>query len=128
MSVESALARLEKKAAARVAALALEYHADLRETLSQPGRGREYGNHRASAPGDPPAVQTGTLRNAVHARMVDPLTWEIGVAGGVKHPTSGEAVGKIALYLEFGTRTLAPRPFVRPTLDAFRARKKAKAR
>ena len=128
MSVESALARLEKKAAQRVAALALEYHADLRETLSQPGRGVTRNGHTASAPGDPPAVQTGTLRNSVQAVQVDPLTWEVGVAGKTKHPTSGEAVGKIALYLEFGTRTLAPRPFVRPTLDAFRARKKAKAR
>ena len=128
MTVESALARLEKKAAARVAALALEYHADLRETLSQPGRGRQYGAHRASAPGDPPAVNRGVLRNAVQAVQLDPLTWAVGVVGNIKHPDSGSPMSVIAPALEFGTRRVAARPFVRPTLDAFRARKKAKAR
>ncbi|WP_152544769.1 hypothetical protein [Deinococcus phoenicis] len=126
MSVESALARIEKKASQRVAALALEYHGDLRETLSAPGQGRQYGKHRASAPGDPPAVQSGTLRNSIQAVQLDPLTWAVGVAGKIKHPASGEEVGKIATYLEFGSRRVAARPFVRPTLDAFKKRHKGR--
>lgn len=127
MSVEAILARLEKKAAQRVAALALEYHADLRETLSQPGAGRQYGSHTASAPGDPPAVNRGVLRNAVQAVQLDPLTWAVGVVGNIKHPDSGSPMSVIAPSLEFGTRRgLAPRPFVRPTLDAFKLKKRGR--
>lgn len=124
MSVESALARLEKKAAARVAALALEYHADLRETLSQPGRGVTRNGHTASAPGDPPAVNRGVLRNAVQAVQLDPLTWAVGVVGNIKHPDSGSPMSVIAPALEFGTRRVAARPWVRPTLDAFKAKRR----
>lgn len=122
MSVESALARLEKKAAQRVAALALELHAEIRENLSQKGSGRTYGSHQASAPGEPPAPDLGVLRNSVQAVMVHPLLWTVGVAGEIVHPESGSKMKVIAPALEFGSRRLAPRPFIRPALDALKAR------
>lgn len=78
--------------------------------LSQPGQGRSYGKHRASAPGDPPAVDTGRLRNATAA---DTQLREEG----------GDIVGRIvantdyAAALETGTERMAARPYLRPLRD-----------
>ena len=87
-------------------------------TLSRPGKGRIYENyiyedeagnmkfgrkrnvpHRASAPGDPPAVDTGRLRQSVR--------YEIAPAVGL--------VGTDLDYgkkLQFGTRKVAARPWL----------------
>jgi hypothetical protein len=80
--------------------------------LSQPGTGRTYkkGRHKhvASAPGEPPAVDTGALRNSIDMETV----------GGVLRVGSGL---KKAPGLEFGTvgdgGHIAPRPFMRPALE-----------
>lgn len=68
--------------------------------------------HRASRPGDPPAPDTGALKNSAFVQQVDG-GYLVGVAGAYARP------------LEFGgltgrTRTivLAPRPFMRPALAA----------
>lgn len=122
MSVESALARLEKKAAREVARHALGLQAEWREVLSQKGSGRVYGGHQASAPGEAPAVDTGALRNAVQVAQMDPLTYVVGIAGKVKHPTSGTELGIIAITLERGGRKLAPRPHARVALDNYKAK------
>lgn len=64
--------------------------------------------HQASAPGEPPASDTGHLLASVGHRMgVD----EDGVYGEV-----GSDQNK-AEYLELGTRYMEPRPFLRPALD-----------
>ena len=59
------------------------------------------GRYRASAPGEPPAVRTGTLRRSWRA---------------VTHGTNGinpaiETNVPYAGYLEHGTSRMAPRPF-----------------
>ena len=75
------------------------------DVLSRPGGGRMYGRHRASAPGDPPAVDTGNLRN--HTQADTQLRYE-----------GGKIVGRIvantayASALEHGTERIAPRPFM----------------
>ncbi len=74
------------------------------------------GLHRASAPGDPPAPDTGTLRRSAFVERT-----ERGVRVGVAMP--------YAAPLEFGTTragtgrnvTIAPRPFMRPALAKTRA-------
>lgn len=102
------------EAVLRFAGLALVRETVL--TLSRPGTGREYPRggrvHRASAPGEPPAVDTGELRASIGAEQV----------GGVLRVGSGlpKAAG-----LEFGTTTpsggtVAPRPFMRPAFEAVR--------
>lgn len=58
--------------------------------------------HQASLPGNPPAVDDGTLRAAVAARPLGQLEWEV---------TVGAAHG---VYQEFGTSRIAPRPFLYP--------------
>ena len=54
--------------------------------------------HQASAPGEAPATDTGRLANSVLTEDIGPLTIEVGT--DVEYGP----------YLEFGTRTIAPRP------------------
>ena len=87
-------------------------------TLSRPGKGRVYENyiyedeagnmkfgrrrnipHRASAPGDPPAVDTGRLRQSVRYEVEG----NIGLVG------TDLDYGK---KLQFGTRKVAARPWL----------------
>lgn len=103
--------RVEGQAKASILAAAMVYEGQLKVELSQPGTGRTYIRrgvvHQASAPGEPPAVDTGRLRGSVH-------TSATGNEGAVR-------VGVIAPYaaaLEFGApeRSLLPRPYLRPAL------------
>lgn len=79
------------------------------QRLSEPGRGRLYkrGNitHRASAPGQGPAVDTGRLRQSIAVVKVGDQHYRIGT--NVRY----------APLLEFGTRHIAPRPFMRPAAE-----------
>jgi HK97 gp10 family phage protein len=78
----------------------------MRET---PRTGREYRRgkvtHIASSPGNPPAIDTGRLRQG--------LRTEYNQAD-----LSGTAIAstEYAASLEFGTEKMAPRPFMRPAL------------
>jgi hypothetical protein len=106
----------------------------LRVTLSTPGQGRVYDQrfftnrrgrviaygkrvpHRASAPGDPPARDTGVLAASVSAHVTRrPDGAELSVGSSLDY----------AVYTEFGSRfsirrlaTVAPRPWMRPTIAA----------
>lgn len=73
--------------------------------LSQPGEGRVYGKHRASAPGQPPAPDTGELRNKTNA---DPDLRQDG-AGLVGRIVANS---RKASALENGTERMAARPFL----------------
>lgn len=55
-----------------------------------------------SAPGEPPGVDTGALRSSIHVEMVSKYKRQI-VAGT-----------DYAAHLEFGTSTMAARPFFAP--------------
>jgi len=64
-------------------------------------------DHRASAPGQPPAVDTGRLWSSIGVDVRnDGLAADIG-------PTV--FYGK---YLELGTKKMAPRPFMEPAMEA----------
>lgn len=66
--------------------------------------------HRASAAGEPPAVETGRLQASVHTEVdLDGLGAEVGTALDY------------GAFLEFGTRKIAARPWLFP---AFERRKK----
>jgi phage gpG-like protein len=75
----------------------------VKDELSQPGKGRVYGLHRASAPGDPPAPDTGRLRNSVSS--------DVEAVGNVVTGTVSTNA-EYAAHLEFGTERIAPRPFM----------------
>ena len=98
--------------------------------LSQHGSGRIYRKshprriHQASAPGEPPAPDLALLRAAMsHAVGHDEegIYAEWGVAVGLEGSAEregGTTIGNIGLYLELGTRHIAPRPFLRPSIPA----------
>lgn len=115
---------------------ALNVETRQKQLLSEPGTGRIYDTrfyrdaqgrlrrggprtpHQASAPGQPPAVDTGLLRASIGHRIDrdgEGMYADIGSGGNPAIP--GVAY---ALYLEDGTSTLEPRPWLRPSLDAAR--------
>ena len=105
----------------------IEADALLVDKLSQPGQGAVYDRyfftdangtvrpgkkrkkaHRASAPGDPPAVDTGNLRRN---RATEVISVGGGVSIGILSVNS-----EYAEALEFGTEKMAPRPFLGPII------------
>lgn len=88
--------------------------AQVKVILSQPGEGRAYGRHRASAPGQPPAPDTGELRNKTNA---DPQLRRDGddLVGRIV------ANSKKAAALENGTERMAARPFLSRLLKDHKA-------
>jgi HK97 gp10 family phage protein len=77
------------------------------------GRVYKRGNvtHRASAPGEAPASDTGRLVNSF-------VTGLNRVAGGLSSfIIAGGGTVKYARILEFGTTKMAPRPFMFPALE-----------
>jgi HK97 gp10 family phage protein len=83
--------------------------------LSQPGSGETYTrgsvSHTASAPGQPPAVDTGRLRSSI--------TFVPGADARGPYVDVGTNV-EYAPYLEFGTRKMASRPFFRTAVEKYR--------
>lgn len=83
---------------------------ELKKEYSKPGSGRTYTrrgvSHQASAPGEPPAPDTGQLRARIHHVVGRDAVGEF-VEVGVNDPR--------AAMLEFGTRHIAPRPAFRTT-------------
>jgi hypothetical protein len=89
---------------------------------SRPKSGRVYkrgsGTHQASAPGEPPANDTGALAKSISARSVGREGAEV------------VADGELAHTMEFGTAggKVAPRPFMVPAAVASRDAVKAAVR
>ena len=84
-----------------------------RSITSEPKHGRLYIRpgrkpHRASAPGEPPASDTGTLVNSIQVRHVRDLESWVIVGAEYAHE------------LEFGRARVAARPFVRPAARKIR--------
>ena len=95
--------RLQDRLDALVKAVALNVRTDIQRSIqSGPKSGRVYrrGNvfHRASAPGQAPASDTGGLSSSIYIDNDGPMTATIGSRLAY------------ASYLEFGTRKIAPRP------------------
>lgn len=66
--------------------------------------------HQASAPGQSPANDSGKLAASIEAD-VDPKEFNLNLSAGAA-----------AKELEYGTHKMAPRPFLVPTILAFRRR------
>ncbi|MDD5712003.1 MAG: hypothetical protein PHY31_04500 [Smithellaceae bacterium] len=65
-----------------------------------------------SMPGQPPYVQTGTLRRSIRSVKPMPLTRYVG---STLKPVNG-AEHSYAFYLEMGTSKMHARPYLRPAL------------
>ena len=96
-----------------VEATALEALTDVRKAIQGPPKtGREYPRgvngdkvHRASAPGQAPATDTGALVSSTYIRRVDSFIQAIG------------SRLDYAFYLEFGTLRMEPRPSWMPAAE-----------
>ena len=85
---------------------------DAKVSVSKKGRGRSYPRksgppHTASAPGDPPATDTGELKNNI---TMDVIRRGKTVVGQI---ISGANYSE---HLEFGTVNMEARPFLAPAL------------
>jgi len=136
--------KLLDKAQKRLVAVGFALERDIKESMTT-GTGRisiksSKGNkstiHIASAPGQPPAVDTGRLRASISTNWSD-SGMSRGRVGG--QADSGEGVGspekmdgkfmvvigtnvKYAPWLCWGTRRMGARPFVRPAWDRMKSR------
>ena len=106
----------------------IQLQTELRITLSKKGSGAGYfggskgkGYFRTrSAPGEPPAVDTGTLRNSVQSKPQ-----YIAGTGMTSIVLTGLVAGvnkdaRIPRWLEYGTSRMKARPFIAPSLKAIR--------
>ncbi len=97
---------VQDQVTAAIEATALETITTVRKAIQGPPKtGREYRRgkkgkivHRASAPGEAPATDTGALVSSTYFTKVDPFTAAIGSRLAY------------AFHLEFGTRRMAKRP------------------
>lgn len=128
---------VEAKMPARMTAIATTYANMVKKMMrDSPATGRTYQRggktHRASAPGEPPAPDSGRLLRSVNWRVRhNGLVWyaevfstlkyalylEFGAARGIRH-TSGPNVGR----LKSVQWVLFPRPAWGPALDQIRPR------
>ena len=67
--------------------------------------------HHPSLPGNPPAPDTGNLRNSIRYEIHAESRSPYGVVGTTQNdPPYGQ-------YLEYGTSKVAPRPWLRPVME-----------
>ena len=74
--------------------------------------------HQASAPGEPPASDTGFLVSNITKTAVEKSGTELSISIESKAPYSK--------FLEFGTRKMSARPFLQPALEKNRNKIKSK--
>jgi hypothetical protein len=109
--VAAHVAKLEAATKRAIRDLTLATEREVKLELSKPGSGRVYrsrigGVHRASAPGQPPAVDTGSYRRSWQSRFEDGGL--VGIAG------TGDERGD---WLEHGTTRMAPRPHLEAAVE-----------
>lgn len=106
VEVDRIVQTLNAKAQSRARSAVNELRNSAITTLSKDGTGRRYGKHIASAPGQTPAPDTGSLR----------MRWRQFVfaepnLNGVKIIVRIKSDVKYSEFLEKGTKKMAARPF-----------------
>jgi HK97 gp10 family phage protein len=110
VETKSRLKGMARSLADTVEDVARECAEDVKEfaqlSMLEPKSGRVYLSHGrlhvASAPGQAPAVDVGTLIGSIVVRRVGPATFYANTDNGY------------AGFLEYGTRRMLPRPFMKP--------------
>jgi phage gpG-like protein len=110
------LKKLRKPAERAILKASIRYERAVKLVLKGPRTGRMYGDHQASAPGEPPALLTGALRNSITHTMPE---WDEDNAVTAEVGTSLV----YAAILEWGgvagnNARILPRPYMEPTFLA----------
>lgn len=100
--------RMRAAAWAGIRAAALYFQRELKRVIGISNRNGE----NRSAPGEPPRRETGNLQKNVLVELDERKhVARVGVGGNAKY----------GAWLEFGTRRILPRPWIRPTIERLRA-------
>lgn len=117
MNKEALMASVHKQEAALVRLAARICVQEVQHLMREsPATGRIYpsrtghGYHQASAPGEPPAVDTGALVKSISANVVATDT-------GAEAMVGSTLPKRIWAWLEYGTANIAPRPSARPAFQ-----------
>lgn len=100
----------KRKVSQVVRKAAEQVHTIASTSMEGPKHGRIYGAHQASAPGEPPAIDTGKLRNSMRTEF----------SGDGLSARIGPNADPYDYYLEFGTSRMEPRPYMTPAADEVR--------
>ncbi len=132
------LATKKNIAAMKKAAFVVENYIKTHFTLAGTGRmvrrTKDSKYHRASRPGQPPAIDYGSLQSSIQSEVRVSGLEVVGKVGSDVQKLASEAkkrqkgtarahIGSeldYGLYLELGTRRMKARPFLRPALRATR--------
>ncbi len=116
-------AEIEGRIQRELLGIAATYERSLQMSFREPKSGRGYRRgrkrlHIASAPGEAPAIDTAALSKGVAhiISRVGKAHFSIRIGVVVQSGRSD-----IALFLEFGTSRMSPRPAWRPALEVLRA-------
>ena len=126
----------------KLIAIGFQMEADIKRSMKVGIGLKGRRGHRASAPGEPPAVDTGRLRASMSVNWTGSGMIR-GMVESKASPEDGVGVENInkfgfltkpmffvyvgtnvpyADFLEYGTSKMAPRPFLRPVYDKYRIR------
>jgi len=110
---------LRGKASKIVEATAHNIETGAKESMAEPKSGRMYGTHRASAPGEAPAIDTSQLVNSGLVEKQGDLSAIISFTA------EGEDGYPYSIMLEFGgggpeSPTQSARPYLTPAVEAER--------
>jgi len=95
-------AKLPREVGDIVEQTALGIEAAVKAGMAEGKSGRMYGAHRASAPGEMPAIDTGVLAASIETERESATSYVVSTNQDY------------APFLEFGTSRMAPRPFLGP--------------
>lgn len=112
-------ANLNRKIARALNVYSEALRSEVYDTLerSKVGRGVFWPGNRvpSSVPGDAPARQTGRLQESIAVTKRATPT-ELAAQVGPR-PRAFQGQPPYPVFLEFGTRKMAPRPFMRPSIN-----------
>jgi len=113
--VKRADSRIQKSVIKALKSLAVPIKKDIQQELRRPKSGPIHTRYRpkrrvkVSLPGEPPARDLGVLVNSIKVK-VDPSSFNLEMGANAPY----------ARDLEYGTRRVLPRPFLRPALTRWR--------
>ena len=88
---------------------------EVKLSMQRKGRtGKKHPAYEPSLPGEPPAVQTGILRSAIGSESGKDTLGPVARVGP-RTVQKGKST-KSARFLEFGTRKMKARPYLRPAV------------